>query len=143
LKAKKGDRVKVHYILKNKEGEIIETSDKGFPIEFTIGEGKMIKGVENGVVGMELNETRTITVPMDEAYGARDERKVFEFSRERAPAGFDPQIGQMVQMHRPDGRAFAVTVIGKTEKGFVMDANHPLAGKDLVFDLTLVEIANK
>jgi len=140
LKAKKGDRVKVHYILKDKKGAIIESSDKGFPIEFTIGKGETIKGVENGVIGMELNETRTISVPMNEAFGPRDEKKVFEFSKERVPIGFNPQIGQIVKLHRPDGTSFAVTVIGKTEKGFVMDANHPLAGKDLVFDLTLVEI---
>ncbi len=140
MQAKAGDRVKVHYTLKDANGNVVETSVKTAPIEFTIGEGTAIPGFERGIVGMSANETKTITIPPEDAYGPRDERKVFEFRRENAPADFDPQIGQTVQMHKPDGSSFFVTVVDRTENGFMMDANHPLAGKELIFDLQLVEI---
>ncbi len=140
MQAKNGDTVKVHYTLKAANGEVIESSVKATPIEITIGEGKLIPGFENGIIGMTPNDSKTITVPAEEAYGHRNENMVFEFSREKAPAGFEPQIGQAVQLHRPDGNPFTVTVIDITAKGYKMDANHPLAGKDLIFDLELVEI---
>ena len=140
MQAKKGDKVKVHYTLKAESGEVIESSAATVPMEFTIGEGKVIPGFENGVIGMKSGDSKTINVPTDEAYGQREEKKIFEFSKERAPQGFEPKIGQVVQMHAPDGTSFPVTVTGFTENGFQMDANHPLAGKNLVFDLTLIEI---
>ncbi len=140
MQAKTGDRVKVHYTLKDINGNVVETSVKTAPIEFTIGEGTAIPGFEKGIVGMAANETKTITIPPEDAYGPRDERKVFEFSKENAPGDFDPQIGQTVQMHKPDGNSFVITVLERTEKGFMMDANHPLAGKELIFDLELIEI---
>ena len=77
---------------------------------------------------------------MEDAYGPHDEKKVFEFDKEKTPKDFDPQIGQAVQMHRPDSQPVMVTVVGRTEKGYMMDANHPLAGKELIFDLEIVEI---
>ncbi len=140
MHAKIGDKVKVHYTLKAADGEVIDSSVNASPLEFTLGEGKLIPGFEKGIIGMTPNDSKTITVPPEEAYGHRKEKMVFEFSRENAPEGFDPQIGQLVQLHRPDGNSFKVTVLGITEKGFKMDANHPLAGKDLIFDLELVEI---
>lgn len=140
MQVKNGDRVKVHYTLKLDNGEVVESSSSAMPLEITIGEGKMIPGFENGIIGMTPGESKTITVPAEEAYGHRNENMVFEFSRERAPEGFEPQIGQPVRMYRPDGKSFVVTVIDITEEGFKMDANHPLAGKPLIFDLELVEI---
>ena len=140
MNAKTGDTVKVHYTLKAADGEVIESSDKTTPIELTIGEGKSILGFENGIIGMSPNDSKTITFPAEEAYGHRNENMVFEFSKEKAPEGFEPQVGEEVQLHRPNGKIFKVTVIDITEKGFKMDANHPLAGKDLFFDLELVEI---
>ena len=141
MQAKNGNKVKVHYTLKV-DGEVVESSAGAVPLEVTLGEGRMIPGFENGIIGMALGESKTITVPAEEAYGHRNENMVFEFSRDRAPQGFEPQIGQMVRMHRPDGSSFTVTVIDVNEKGFKMDANHPLAGKELVFDLELVEIVS-
>jgi peptidylprolyl isomerase len=140
LEAKKGDRVKVHYTVKESTGEVIESSDNTMPLEFTIGEGTVIPGFENGVTGMKVNTTRTVNIPCDEAYGPRDETKTFEFPRKSTPTDFDPRIGDMVQLHRPDGKAFSVKVLEKRDTGFLMDANHPLAGKDLIFDLKLVDI---
>lgn len=140
MPAKNGDKVKVHYTLKDVNGEVIESSTNTIPIEFTIGEGKVIPGFEKNIIGMNSEETKTIMVPPEDAYGTRDEKKVFEFDKKSAPEDFSPQIGQSIQLHRPDGKAFVVTVTGRTEKGFMMDANHPLAGKELAFDLELVEI---
>ncbi|HDH05389.1 MAG TPA: peptidylprolyl isomerase [Nitrospirae bacterium] len=140
MPAKNGDKVRVHYTLKDANGEVVESSTNTIPIEFTIGEGKVIPGFEKNIIGMNPEETKTIKVTPEDAYGPRDEKKIFEFAKKNAPGDFDPRIGQTMQMHRPDGKAFVVTVVDRTENGFMMDANHPLAGKELAFDLELVEI---
>jgi peptidylprolyl isomerase len=140
MPAKKGDKVKVHYTLKDINGNVVESSVNSIPIEFTIGEGKVIQGFEKNILGMEPRETKTVTILPEDAYGTRDEKKVFEFDKRNAPGDFEPQIGQSIQMHRPDGKSFVVTVLSRTDKGFMMDANHPLAGKELIFDLELVDI---
>jgi peptidylprolyl isomerase len=140
MHAKEGDKVKVHYTLKIESGEELESSKGSEPMEFTIGEGKVVSGFERGIVGMKSGESKTITVSADDGYGQREERKIFEFPKERAPQDFDPSIGQIVQLSAPDGNRFPVTVIGKTDKVLRMDANHPLAGKTLVFDVELVGI---
>lgn len=138
--AKKGDTVKVHYTLKNEGGDVLESSKDTMPLEFIIGEGTVVPGFEKGIIGMKSGESRTITVPEEEGYGLYEERKVFEFPKERVPGDFDPSIGQSVQLHAPDGTKLSVTVVGKTDKAFKMDANHPMAGKTLVFDVELVEL---
>ncbi|MBI4654031.1 MAG: peptidylprolyl isomerase [Nitrospirae bacterium] len=141
MQVKNGDKVKVHYSLKLDNGEVIESSVDTIPLEFTLGGGKMIPGFENGIIGMNVGEKKAINIPYKEAYGPRNEEMVFDFPKSRCPQGFDSQVGQQVQMFRPDGSAFKVTVINITEENFTMDANHPLAGRDLVFDLELIEIA--
>ncbi len=140
MPAKKGDKVKVHYTLKDINGKVVESSVNTHPIEFIIGEGKVIPGFEKNMIGMKPGDARTVTIPPEDAYGPRDEKKVFEFDKNNAPGDFDPRVGQTLKMHRPDGKSFTVTVLSRTEKGFMMDANHPLAGKELNFDLELVEI---
>lgn len=140
MQAKNGDRVKVHYTLRDSKGDVVESSRDTQPIEFKIGEGNVIPGFENGIIGMSITETKTVVISPENAYGPHDKNKVFEFERKNAPGDFDPQIGRAVKMHRPDGQAVVVTVVGRTEKGFMMDANHPLAGKELTFDLELLEI---
>ncbi len=140
MQVKKGDKIKIHYTLKLKDGKTVESSREDNPMEYTIGKGDMIRGFEKGVIGMSPGESKTISVPVEEAYGHRDEKKVFQFSREKAPIGFEPRIGEIVRLNRPDGSSFSATVIGVSEKNFQMDLNHPLAGKDLVFDLELMEI---
>lgn len=140
MQVKNGDKVKVHYTLRLDSGEVVESSVGITPLEFTLGEGKIIPGFENGVIGMTVGEKKTIKIPYDQAYGPRTENMVFEFPKSRCPEGFDPQIGQQAQMFRPDGKSLVVTVIGFTEEGFTMDANHPLSGKQLTFDLELMEI---
>lgn len=142
MAAKDGDIVKVHYTLKDANGEIVETSIKSLPLEFTIGEGKVIPGFEKAVTGMKLNEKKSIEVSPEDAYGLHDEKKIFDYDRSKAPKDFNPQIGQTIQMHRPDGNSFPVTIMGETEKGYKCDANHPLAGKKLNFDIELIEIVS-
>ncbi|GBE06139.1 MAG TPA: peptidylprolyl isomerase [Nitrospirae bacterium] len=143
MRAKKDDKVKVHYTLKLGDGEVVESSKGALPMEFTIGAGNVVPGFEKGVIGMKAGDTKTITVPSGEAYGPHEEKKIFEYGKERIPTDLDMRVGQVIQMHAPDGSKFPVTVTGVTEKGFQMDANHPLAGKELTFNLELVEIINK
>lgn len=140
MQVKNGDKVKVHYALKLEDNREIESSKNSLPMEFTIGKGQMIKGFEDEVIGMKVGETKTVKVSEKEAYGPRQDKKVFEFPKEKVPPGFDPVIGQIVQLNAPDGTAFPVTVVAATENGYTMDANHPLAGNDLMFDIELMEI---
>ncbi|MBI4838665.1 MAG: peptidylprolyl isomerase [Nitrospirae bacterium] len=141
MQAKHGDKVKVHYTLKINDGEVVDSSAGTAPLEFTLGGGGMIPGFESGVIGMSAGEKKTINIPADLAYGVRNEKMVFEFPKERCPEGFEPQPGQQIQLNRPDGKSFVATVAGVTASGYTMDANHPLAGRDLTFDLELVEIS--
>ncbi|MBI5409819.1 MAG: FKBP-type peptidyl-prolyl cis-trans isomerase [Nitrospirae bacterium] len=143
MQANPGDRVRVHYTLKDADGQVIESSNGQEPLDFIIGGGTIIPGFEKAVVGMKPSETKTIKVPPEEAYGLHDEKKIFEFDKKKAPAEFDPRVGDTVRMHRADGRQVPVTVTAVTEKNFLMDANHPLAGKELIFDLELVEIVKQ
>ncbi len=136
--AKNGDTVRVQYTGKFEDGTIFDTSEGGASLEFKVGEGEILSGVEEGVVGMSPGETKTIY--LEQAFGPRKEEMVFEFNRNRAPADFDPAIGERVQMHRADGEPVMVTVVDKTENSFIMDCNHPLAGKNLILDITLEEI---
>ena len=129
MPVKEGDTVKVHYTLKDANGEIVETSINSDPIDFTIGAGSVIPGFEKAVTGMELNEKKSIEIAPEDAYGPHDEKKIFVYDRSKAPEDFNPQVGQTIQMHRPNGNSFVVTVLGETDTGFKVDANHPLAGK--------------
>lgn len=138
--AKKGDTVRVHYTGKLEDGTVFDTSKEGASMEFKIGDGELLKAFEQGVVGMSLGETKTIHIPMEEAYGPRKDEMVFEYDRSRAPENFDAEIGQQLQMFRADGKPVNLTVIGKSEKSFTMDCNHELAGKNLTFDVSLEEI---
>ncbi len=138
--AKSGDRVRVNYTVKTERGESVEPYLTGIPREFTLGKEETIEEFEKGILYMKTGEIKTIHLKSDQAYGQREERKIFEMPKERLPKDFDPRIGQVIQLHRPDGSRFSATVIEYTEKGFKMDANHPLAGKDLVFDVELLAI---
>ncbi|MCX5717615.1 MAG: peptidylprolyl isomerase [Nitrospirae bacterium] len=140
-KVKEGDTISIHYTGKLEDGTIFDSSEGGAPLEFKVGGGAVLKGLEAGVIGMEAGDERTIRIPAEEGYGIRIEEKVFEFGRDRAAENFDPEIGQQLQMYRADGMPITVKVTNKTEKAFIMDCNHPLAGKNLAFDIKLVEIA--
>ena len=139
-KAKNGDTVKVHYTGKLEDGTVFDSSESREPIKFTIGEGNVIPGFEEAVVGMSPGESKTEKVPADQAFGPYREELVVEVDRERMPGGGDPKVGQRLRVDKTDGGITEVLVTGVTESKVTLDANHPLAGNDLVFDIQLLEI---
>ncbi len=138
--AKEGSRVIVNYVGKLEDGTVFDSSETNAPLEFIVGGGKALKDFEQAIIGMGAGESKTIHIPSERAYGPYIKERVFAFSRKRAPENFDSEIGQKLQMYRADGLPVSVTVIGKSEDSFTMDGNHPLAGKNLIFEVTLVEI---
>ena len=140
-KAKQGNCVKVHYKGSFDNGQVFDTSQGKDPLEFTIGEGRVIAGFEDAVIGMIPGEEKTVKIPCEQAYGARREDMVAVFNSNQFPENLAPAVGQILQLRRDDGMLVQVMVTDVTGDQVTLDANHPLAGKDLIFDLTLVEIA--
>lgn len=138
--AKAGDTVKVHYTGTLEDGTVFDTSAEGEPLEFTIGEGMIIPGFEEAVVGMHVEDSKTVDIPAEEAYGPRDEDLVEEVSRDELPEDLEPEVGQQLQSMQEDGSVAMVTVIDVTDTAITIDLNHPLAGEDLTFEIELVEI---
>jgi FKBP-type peptidyl-prolyl cis-trans isomerase 2 len=141
--AKSGDKVKVHYHGKLTNGETFDTSNGREPLEFEIGTGMVIKGFDDGVTGMAIGDKKTITIPSDEAYGPRNPEMVIDVPKDRFPPDMELEIGMPLAMSNGSGQPFQVTVVEIKEDSVLLDANHPLAGMDLVFDLELVEIVEK
>jgi peptidylprolyl isomerase len=139
--AKFGDNVKVHYTGKLDDGTVFDSSTTGDPLEFTIGEGMIIPGFEQAVVGMVPGDSKTELIPMDQAYGPYREDMVVVVDRNQMPTDMDPEIGQQLQIQQPTGQAIPVVVTNVSDAEVTLDANHPLAGEDLTFDIQLVEIA--
>lgn len=138
--AKRGDSVRVHYTGKMRNGTKFDTSRDGDPLEFTIGDGKIIPGFEEIVIGMKQGDSKTVTVPSDEAYGPRRDDRIITVDRDRIPGDVKPNVGQHVHMHGQGGESIPAMITGVTEKSITLDANHPLAGQDLTFSIELVEI---
>jgi peptidylprolyl isomerase len=139
--AKKGDTVKVHYTGKLQDGEIFDSSIGTNPLEFTIGNKELIDGFESGVMGMKIGSKKTITIPPEEAYGSRNEELVADVDRSKLPDHITAEIGQALQITQPNGKTINVIMTGVTDDTVTLDANHPLAGKTLTFEIELVEIA--
>ena len=138
--AKMGDTVKVHYTGKFEDGTVFDTSDNREPLQFTIGQGQVIPGFERAVVGMNPEESKTTIIPSNEAYGPHYKEMVIVVDKSSFPPNLEPEINQRLQLCNPNGQVVLVTVIEIAESTVTLDANHPLAGKDLTFDLKLVEI---
>jgi FKBP-type peptidyl-prolyl cis-trans isomerase 2 len=138
--AKTGDTVKVHYTGKLNDGTVFDTSADRDPLQFTIGEGQLISEFEEAVVGMNPGDTKTIQIASEDAYGPHHEEMVMEVDRSEFPEDIDPQVNQRLQVRQPDGQTFAVTVTDVSDAKVKLDGNHPLAGKDLTFDIELNEI---
>ena len=138
--AKKGDTVKVHYTGKLDDGTVFDSSLKREPLQFTIGEGQLIPDFEEGVVGLSPDESKTVNIPADKAYGPHHDEMIMEVSREQFPKDLEPRVDQRLQVSQPDGQSFVVLVTEVSETSVTLDGNHPLAGKDLTFDIQLVEI---
>lgn len=144
--AKKGDTVKVHYTGKLNDGTAFDSSREREPIQFVIGEKKLIPGFENAVIELSPGEKKTITIASDDAYGPHREELVISIEKNKIPTNVNPQIGQVLQFQKQSetgdskGETIALTVMGITDTHYTLDANHPLAGKDLIFEIELIEI---
>jgi len=139
---KSGDKVKVHYHGKLINGETFDSSEGRAPLEFEVGKGMVIKGFDNGVTGMAVGEKKTITIPYDEAYGPRQSNMVIEMPKDRFPKDMEIVPGTPLMMSDGKGQEFQVVIAQVKEDSVMLDANHPLAGQDLVFDIELVEIVD-
>jgi FKBP-type peptidyl-prolyl cis-trans isomerase 2 len=138
---KPGDKIKVHYHGKLISGETFDSSEGRAPLEFEVGSGMVIKGFDDGVTGMMVGEKKTISIPFAEAYGPANPDMIINIPKDRFPADMEIELGMPLAMSDEQGRQFQVRVAEIKDTSVMLDANHPLAGKDLVFDLELVEIA--
>lgn len=138
--AKQGDKVKVHYHGTLRTGETFDRSEGREPLEFTLGSGQVIKGFEEGVKGMSVGEKRIVEISVEDAYGEKSEELIIEFPKEQFPDDMAPEVGQQLMMSNGSGQSFPVTIEEVKEDAVLLNANHPLAGQDLIFDIELVEI---
>lgn len=138
--ARQGDTVKVHYTGRLEDGTVFDTSTEREPLEFTIGGGQLIAAFERTVVGMSPGELRSTQIGAADAYGMYREDLVLEVDRDRFPPDMNPEVGLQLEVRRPDGVIQLFMITEASESSVTLDANHPLAGHDLVFDIQLVEI---
>jgi peptidylprolyl isomerase len=138
--AKSGDSVHVHYTGKLADGSVFDSSEDRDPLTFQLGKGQVVPGFNKAVTGMKVREKKTETFPADQAYGPRLENLIFTIPRDNLPPGYDPGVGEMLGMETKDGRQMDVVVIHSDESVVKVDANHPLAGEDLTFEIELVKI---
>jgi peptidylprolyl isomerase len=137
--AQTGDTVRIHYTGRLDDGQVFDSSEGHEPLEFTLGAGQVIPGFDQAVEGMTEGEEKRVTISAEEAYGPHREEMVLTVDRDELPEGVDPEVGQQYQMSQA-GQTFVVTVTDVTEAAIELDANHPLAGRDLTFDLQLVGV---
>lgn len=139
--AKKGDSVKIHYKGTLEDGSVFDSSEGREPLGFTIGSGQVIPGFEEAVMGMSVGDSKNVTIPADKAYGERKKELVMPIPRTQIPADINPEVGQRLQMSGPNGEPVIVSVAEVTDDAIMLDANPPLAGLDLTFDIEMVAIA--
>ena len=140
---KDGDTVKVHYHGKLRSGETFDSSEGREPLEFTVGSGQVIKGFDDGVRGMNVGDKRTVEIVSGDAYGEKEEDRVIEFPKTQFPPDMKPEVGMQLMMNDGEGQQLPVVITEVKEETVTLDANHPLAGQDLIFDIELVEMAPK
>ncbi len=140
--AREGDTVRVHYKGRLDDGSVFDTSEGQDPLEFTIGALQVIQGFEQAVLGMSVGDTKIQRIPVEEAYGERQDDLIFEVPRSAMQDGEDLTVGDLVQIHLPDGQTASMSVAAMNDDTMTLDANHPLAGKNLTFDLELVQIVH-
>ncbi|RBI74602.1 peptidylprolyl isomerase [Roseovarius sp. TE539] len=138
---KSGDTVRIHYTGTLTDGETFDSSDGRDPLEFTVGSGQIIPGLDAALPGMAVGEKKTVQVPADDAYGQPDPNAQQAVPRADIPEDIPLDLGTQLQVQTPQGQVMPVTVVDVTEEQVTLDANHPLAGKDLTFAIELVEIA--
>lgn len=140
-KVKDGDTVKVHYTGTLEDGTVFDTSREREPLEFTLGGGQLIPGFEKAVLGMAEGDTTEVSIESGDAYGERRDDLELEVSKSDLPDNIEPEVGMQLQMQQEEGRAIPVQITDVEEEYVTLDANHPLAGKDLNFEIELVEIS--
>jgi FKBP-type peptidyl-prolyl cis-trans isomerase 2 len=138
--ASKGNAVKVHYTGRLNDGTVFDTSANRDPLEFTLGDGNMIKGFDSAVYGMQAGEEKSITIPCEEAYGEKREDMMLEIPIEQVPPHIQPELGMELSLQNQAGQPVPVKVVHVDDQKITLDANHPLAGQDLIFDIKLVAI---
>ncbi|PZF71675.1 FKBP-type peptidyl-prolyl cis-trans isomerase [Taibaiella soli] len=138
---KKGDTVRVHYHGKLNDGSTFDSSDGRAPLEFVVGNGQVIKGFDDAVMSMAVGEKKTVTIPVHEAYGERSDENMVRYPITEFPADIKPEVGMELHMSDDQGHVFPVIVAEVTDDSVLLDANHPLAGEPLTFEIELVEIA--
>lgn len=139
--AKPGDVVAVHYTGKLTDGSVFDSSRERQPLQFQLGQQQLIPGFEKAVVGMAPGESKSVTIPPEQAYGPRRDDLVIDLDRAEVPAGMEPQVGQRLSLQTPSGEPVPAQVVNVTDTTLTLDANHPLAGRELEFEIELVEIA--
>ena len=139
-KVKTGDTVRMHYTGTLQDGTTFDTSRERDPLQFTVGGGEIIPGLDAAVEGMEPGETKTVKVPATDAYGAHDPSRVQTVAREQIPENIPTDPGTQLEVQTQTGQRVPVMVTQATDGEVTLDANHPLAGRDLTFDVELVEI---
>jgi len=135
-----GQKVKIHYTGTLDDGNKFDSSEGRNPLEFEMGAGMVIPGFETGVKDMAVGEKKSIHIPAEEAYGEKRDEMVMEFERAQLPEDMEPEVGMGLQMQGPEGQPIPVQITAVAEETITIDANHPLAGKNLNFELELVEV---
>lgn len=141
-KAKEGDLVKVHYTGKLKDESVFDSSQDGEPLEVTLGSGQVIPGFERAVIGMSVGDSKTFEIVATEAYGSYREELVVEIDKERIPEDLTVEVGQQLVLRQAEGPPIRVMVTDMSDQSVTLDANHPLAGEDLTFEVRLIEIVS-
>lgn len=138
--AGKGDAVKVHYTGRLLNGTVFDSSEGRSPLGFRLGDGNMIKGFDAAVYGMSIGDQKSVTIPCVEAYGEKREDMLLDVPMNQVPPSIKPEVGMELSLQNQMGQPMPVKVVYVDEEKITLDANHQLAGEDLIFDITLVEI---
>jgi len=136
-----GSIVSVHYTGTLNDGTEFDSSRSRDPLKFQVGDSQVIAGFENAIIGMAAGESKTVSVPAENAYGLKDELAIQEISKDRFPEGFDALVGEQVTGDNGNGQPFMATIISEQETSVTLDFNHPLAGQDLIFEVEVVSIS--
>ncbi len=140
LEVFEGNKVKVHYTGKLNDGTVFDSSENREPLEFVLGEGNMIQGFDTAVEGMELGSNKSVVIPSGEAYGEKMEDMMVDIPIDQVPADIKPEVGMDLSIQNQEGQPMPVKVVNVDTEKITLDANHPLAGEDLTFDIKLIEI---
>ncbi|MEO0617283.1 MAG: peptidylprolyl isomerase [Pseudomonadota bacterium] len=138
--ASESQTVRIHYTGRFTDGEVFDSSADRDPLEFTLGAGHVIPGMDNAVTGMAVGDKKTVQIEPAEGYGDRDERLIQQIPKDALPDDVDPAVGMHLQSQTPDGQMMQLIVTAVDAETFTVDANHPLAGQVLEFDIELIGI---